>query len=144
MRVGHGGLGGRRLRPSGVAKIVFVHPIVLLIFIFLFLFVGGGGGVPRLRREDLFIVILFILHLVVLELRFVLGLRFGLELRFGLRLPLLRLQRERHRLAMLRPFPFRRPRVMSRAELAHAVGLLGVARCRRGGGCGQGGGAVVD
>ena len=144
MRVGHGGLGGRRLRPSGVAKIVFVHPIVLIILLFLFLFVVGGGGVPRLRREDLFVVILFILPLVVLELRFVLGLRFGLGLRFRLfRLALLRLQRERHRLAMLRPFPFRRPRVMSRAELAHAVGLLGVARCR-GGGRGQGGGAVVD
>ena len=142
MRVGHGGLGGRRLRPSGVAKIVFVHVIVLIILLIVFLFVGGGGGVPRLRREDLFIVILFILPLVALELRFGLGLRFGL--RFRLRFALLRLQRERHRLALLRPFPFRRPRVMSRAELAHAVGLLGVARCRGGGGCGQGGGAVVD
>ena len=78
MRVGHGGLGGRRLRPSGVAKIVFVHVIVLIILLIVFLFVGGGGGVPRLRREDLFIVILFILHFVVLELRFGLGLRFGL------------------------------------------------------------------
>ena len=68
MRVGHGGLGGRRLRPSGVAKIVFVHPIVLIIFLFLFLFVGGGGGVPRLRREDLFIVILFIAWLVSSQL----------------------------------------------------------------------------
>ena len=142
MRVGHGGLGGRRLRPSGVAKIVFVHLIIFIILLIIFLFVIGGGGVPRLRREDLFIVILFILHFVVLELRFGLGMRLGL--RFGLRLPLLRLKRERHRLALLRPFTFRRPRVMSRAELAHAVGLLGVARCRRGGGGGQGCGAVVD